>query len=764
MAHQAANHAKNPDVDLTERGSSDENNTENSCPDCHLKFDSPTSLQVHLQYHNQNLLTKWAAEAEAAAPPPVLSSPLVSEEVPGRVSSEESPVAARVSSGAGRPSQQEMQISTMQSMGIPARPPHLSTHHSYPGQQETATPLPPINSDVSEFFNQLESRPEPTPVQANSQGNWSNNSPKTSQYNPYSEDRPNSLANSSAMTQNTSSSVQTFPSYNVLTGDNIAHQNASYVDGYQNSSEQQQQQQQQQQQAHDQSSEEIWDLDSHTVRRYNPGPDPASPGPIPTTPTMYGNVQIQGQNKWDSGTSMYSPYSAMARSQANVPPALPPQSISPGLNNSWMGPMGMKHHGVTDSKRPKSYQCEACDKWFTSSGHLKRHYNTTLHKNAMKQKGDPGYMDGINGGSLSIPSVESRGAPSPCMSLGEESSQSSVCDDVSSQSTQSSMVSAAGSTVSTPGPTPSITTLNQPATSQQDNCSLASNTSPNVSRASPRSSHLLSPMSAAGMTGGSPTSPLSGMSQLVPLGTPQAGAVTASSPMTPMSGISSPNARIPTTSPAHQQAANITNRFSPFRAGPPSNPSYKVQNLDRTYQSYPTTFQPLAAPGQQVSNAHFNGDGYLTGQPAGSGPYRPSMALSDQYQPQYTAQFQSYHQSMLPYSYDTGSHGSYIPHGFSTDISGYNSMSSDGMPVFQDNMRTIKAGLEERDSPEGSESSEVSLKNETGEFRCNECSKVFNRVCYLKQHNKSFHNGEKPFKCNQCGKRFPVEVLYQVRK
>ena len=32
------------------------------------------------------------------------------------------------------------------------------------------------------------------------------------------------------------------------------------------------------------------------------------------------------------------------------------------------------------------YQCEACDKWFTSSGHLKRHFNTTLHKNASRTK------------------------------------------------------------------------------------------------------------------------------------------------------------------------------------------------------------------------------------------------------------------------------------------------------------------------------------------------------------------------------------------
>ena len=56
----------------------------------------------------------------------------------------------------------------------------------------------------------------------------------------------------------------------------------------------------------------------------------------------------------------------------------------------------------------------------------------------------------------------------------------------------------------------------------------------------------------------------------------------------------------------------------------------------------------------------------------------------------------------------------------------------------------------------------ANANNVDGEFRCNECDKIFTRLCYLKQHNKTFHNGEKPYKCGQCGKRFPVEVLYQV--
>ena len=733
---------------------------ENSCKDCNIKFDTSKSLEVHLQYHHKHSLYRvWAGEegcGVSGPPPPAAPPPLttatdcVSAGLGRTVESLSCTVAAVSSQGGPAPAASSMQISMAQSMGIQqGAPPHLATHHSSPifnssesGHSEASpsTPsLPSINADVSEFFNQLENHSEPSQDIQLETFQTNNGENKTNRFHPYGG-RPAAAypsPTSSAMSQPGSGAPsQSYQqSYSASFAEAGQAGQAGQAAGYHGSQEflpfpepag-----------PHDQSSEEIWDMDSHTVRRYNPVPDPVSPGPIPTTPTMYGQqAQLAAlQNKpagWEG--SVYPGYGAGLGRAGQ--PLSPGQAVTAG----WMAGMaGIKPGQVlADSKRPKSYQCEACDKWFTSSGHLKRHFNTTLHKNAMKQKGDGGcYMDGINGGSFSIPSVESHGAPSPCMSLGEESSQSSVCEDNQS------------STVSTPGPAPPSLSTSQQATSQPaDNSSPPSNTSPNVPTHSPHSQQqLLSPQLESGAAGCAvvPDSPLSGLAHLaaVPPSTPQP-------PSTPGHLCSSPNSNL-NASPAHK------NRFSPFRAGPPNNASYKVQNLEQrqSYPSYPVTFQP-----SPVQSSHsFNGDVYLS-HPSLGPSYRghPEPYQTQAYGGGYHGQYQPIVYSS---SYEMGGHTGYLGHNSFTDISSYTPMPSDGLnTIFPEHVRqTVKT---ERNSPEGSEGSDVPVKSDVGDFRCNECNKGFNRICYLKQHNKSFHNGEKPFKCSQCGKRFPVEVLYQV--
>ncbi|EZA62493.1 hypothetical protein X777_10123 [Ooceraea biroi] len=162
---------------------------------------------------------------------------------------------------------------------------------------------------------------------------------------------------------------------------------------------QQQQQQQQQglqmQMHHQQVMQQQQRIGSHSVSSmlgwppatqthdYHVGLPPM--GTVDNVPPMTDQSQfMRGQHMpvehGHQGSSIITSTQSMTSHQ--MPSGFVQQSpkAQPLANQSWKS---------NEPRRPKTYNCTACNKWFTSSGHLKRHYNTTLHKNAVKNGKDP---------------------------------------------------------------------------------------------------------------------------------------------------------------------------------------------------------------------------------------------------------------------------------------------------------------------------------------------------------------------------------------
>ncbi|KAJ8964900.1 hypothetical protein NQ314_004539 [Rhamnusium bicolor] len=107
---------------------------------------------------------------------------------------------------------------------------------------------------------------------------------------------------------------------------------------------------------------------------------------------MVNGVTSTQENSGNGMNSLSQPPQAYRPFEHLPSPPVPVTSTQVPNNPAQPAPSGMQKSSnwkSNEARRPKTYNCTACNKWFTSSGHLKRHYNTTLHKNAVKSSGQP---------------------------------------------------------------------------------------------------------------------------------------------------------------------------------------------------------------------------------------------------------------------------------------------------------------------------------------------------------------------------------------
>lgn len=598
-------------------------------------------------------------------------------------------------------------------------------------------------------------------------------------------------------------------------------------------------------------------------------------------------------------------------SSSSLPPPGPMPSTSPHQHKN--GPSmqqtsqqtGNQTWKSNEARRPKTYNCSACNKWFTSSGHLKRHYNTTLHKNAVKQSGAPDpatqpitnhhhpgrVATDVANTARRTPSGESHLSQQTTSGLGpqvpsvvEDSSRS---DDASSNGNfgritpsvqQGNLLPSGNQQQPTSPPNlmagPSITMeaqmggLHFLTSSYSSENNLLHNPSNSV-HTSPVPAPQLPPEAVLHQLGttqalssqhpymvGQVVSPPRSQPQSLPithhlihhpipqhqpLHTSQHPTPLPSHQMTNVTEMYSPNVQPPHISilQEHHQVLPISiNHLIPITGNcGSSGGSVSPLNLQADQQFlFPVTSspqqdtQPLPSfaqighhPFGANSLAGFSGLTAATSSPS----YRtvstgPATEMTDNvggllnsddqhllvtkqsdvynnnsnnnnlywfnnFEDQNSLLDESSSKALMTHSNGSGDNGNVsinlspntanchtsnisfdkplkmVTH--TTDARNEDDITSTGeeeITAMVANNNNINTANKNNRINKAKNSIFKSLSISSGDLhKCVDCDKVFNKACYLTQHNKSFHSGHKPYKCDRCGKRFMIEVTYE---
>jgi len=494
-----------------------------------------------------------------------------------------------------------------------------------------------------------------------------------------------------------------------------------------------------------------------------------------------------------------------------------PAKAPPLANQSWKS---------NEPRRPKTYNCTACNKWFTSSGHLKRHYNTTLHKNAVKNGKEPDPANspisnhhhptrennhsGSRGGGAptrspsDLPSSRSppnlMAGPSGEATRGLLHTPTTHCNSNSSNNSSDSSAAALVQQQLVHLPHSGIMPVNSPVPS-----SLAGHHQQQMGSAphqlglqqQQQQQQLHLPTDSLGQpvhhTTSSPIPPqaASHMNCPSPMGSSPHPHHMNSPPGSVHPAMTSPTAMGGTTMP-HQPYPNA---LPPHVTITTSTPAVLLESTQPITTMQLTTIGNEENDQQQhqllpsftiFDQKNFTQIGVLTGfvveqnqlqsvnvgglsaeEIAPQESFESSATTYDPYSPSRYKSLTDMDVTMMQTNEEQVSTLSYQLEQARIDLETNNNHLSQLRQAKEDLDPNI--GLKpkkERKSKTNSKkprqiiTTEANFISQDGIHKCLDCNKFFMKGCYLTQHNKSFHSGDKPFKCTQCGKRFPDEELY----
>ncbi|XP_060517238.1 uncharacterized protein LOC132696441 [Cylas formicarius] len=472
-----------------------------------------------------------------------------------------------------------------------------------------------------------------------------------------------------------------------------------------------------------------------------------------------------GQNQ-----QTYRPFDHMQPSQASSVISSTPQV--PNANGGGAAPAAPPTKSANwksnEARRPKTYNCTACNKWFTSSGHLKRHYNTTLHKNAVKSSGQPD--------PASMP-ISAHHHPTREASSSKEDRSTSGSPREDSRGEDSNNMSSQFDRINLmPG------LLQHPPNGPYDRQPSMHHTPPMHSPMAPSPLGTPSPIMNSNFPGIPNGSPPNGEAGLSP---------NTSLDSRGLLSIGSPHNMAPP--PPHG-----FNMMAHHQTGPMISPMEGNQ-----FQMYPNESAPHVTQATAISSHNTTGEIQFS--------IDGSAVVVQESQPLPSfAQIQAHRYGVINYGLaNVGGGGTATTPYFYAQ----NDMDESKSLIFRDEntyklavlttnennmysspsnnnnnndelslmepemnitfdpddikfMRKDPLALEPTKKPDYEETSgspviSSTVNSKEGKTKCFDCDKVFNRPCYLTQHNKTCHNGDKPFKCTRCGKRFSSEEIYK---